>query len=291
LLNEEIIKGDPELLYYDSFKRILYIILKDNGKYFLKGLYFDNIDDTAAWFEYDYTQLIDISDVYSIAGFDESPHTYIITTRKQTGGVDQVYLEKSEGATTKLLEAELDYLDLHVNGTLAQATRITGLDHLYQLKDADNNDVTVTVIANIEFDNNKPDRYVTYPNLTVQYDVSVGYYVDLPAEVEEYVVGVPYTAEIETMIIDGGLNVEGSSQGQVKRIDEVTLRMWNTTNLEIGDSNTTFPVKFDDDSLYTGDKVIKFDQGPRTDNRVKILSKEAKPMFLTGLITKGVTYE
>jgi hypothetical protein len=291
LLNEEIIKGDVELFYYDSFKRILYIVLKDNGRYILRGLYFDNVDETAAWFQYDYTEFVDITDVYSVAGFDESPHTYLLTTRKQSGGLDQIYLEKSEGATTKLLEAELDYLDLHVNGDAAQATRITGLDHLYELKDADNNNVTITVLANIEFDNNKPDRYITYPNLTIQFDGGSSYYVDLPAEIEEYVAGVPYTAELETMIIDGGLNVEGSSQGQVKRVDEVTLRMWNTTNLEIGDSNDTFPVKFDDDSLYTGDKVVKFDQGPRTDNRIKIMSNEAKPMFLTGIITKGVTYE
>jgi hypothetical protein len=44
-------------------------------------------------------------------------------------------------------------------------------------------------------------------------------------------------------------------------------------------------------TLYTGDKVVKFDQGPRTDNRVKILSVNPKPLFLTGLIVKGVTYE
>ena len=295
LLNEEIVEGSLELFYYDTFKRILYIVIKNENKYFLKGLYFDNIDDTAAWFIFDFAELVDITDVYSIAGFDESPHNYIITTRKEVGAVGfekkQIYLEKIEGATTKLLEAELDYLDLHINGDAGGTNEVSGLDHLYGLKDSDGNDVKVTVIGNIEFDPLKPDRYVVFKNLTVQFDNIDKYYVTLPSDIEEYIVGIQYSAELETMLIDGGLNVEGSSQGQVKRIDEVTLRMWNSTDIDIGDENEVFPVKFDDDTLYTGDKVVKFDQGPRTDNRVKLLSVNPKPLFLTGLIVKGVTYE
>jgi len=295
LLNDEIIKGSIELFFYDTYRRFLYVIIKDEGKYTLKGLYFDSVDDTAAWFEHDFAELVSITDVYSIVGFDESPHNYIITTRKESGAVGfekkQIYFEKLEGASTRLLESQLEYLDLHTNGNATETNEVSGLDYLYQLKDSNGNDVKVTVIGNIEFDDLKPDRYVVFKNLTVQFDSIDKYYVTLPSDIKEYIVGIQYSAELETMIVDGGLNVEGSSQGQVKRIDEVTLRMWNSTNLEIGDQNGVFPVKFDDDTLYTGDKVVKFDQGPRTDNRVKILSQEPKPMFLTGIIIKGVTYE
>jgi hypothetical protein len=254
LLNEEIVEGSLELFYYDTFKRILYIVIKNENKYFLKGLYFDNIDDTAAWFIFDFAELASITDVYSIAGFDESPHNYIITTRKEVGAVGfekkQIYLEKIEGATTKLLEAELDYLDLHINGDAGGTNEVSGLDHLFGLKDSDGNDVKVTVIGNIEFDPLKPDRYVVFKNLTVQFDNIDKYYVTLPSDIKEYIVGIQYSAELETMLIDGGLNVEGSSQGQIKRIDEVTLRMWNSTDLDIGDENGVFPVKFDDYFIY-----------------------------------------
>jgi hypothetical protein len=159
------------------------------------------------------------------------------------------------------------------------------MGYLEGLKDSDGNDIKVTVIGDLALSGTEV-RPIVFKDQVIS-----GGKITIPSNVEDYVVGIPYEAELETMLIDGGLNVEGSSQGQVKRIDEVTLRMWNSTDIEIGDSTEVFPVKFDDDSLYTGDKVIKFDQGPRTDNRVKVLSKNPKPMFLTGLITKGVTYE
>jgi hypothetical protein len=364
LLNEEIIDGEVELFYYDSFRRILYIILKQNGDFVVRGLYFDNIDDTAAWFTYDFTDVIPISSVYSLAGFDESTDIYMLTTRKKTsfdttvnvstevftanghglsngdevqfittdtlpaglsinttyhvitsttntfqveatlggGAIDitnagvgthtvvtprkEVYLEKLEGASTKGKEALLDYLDCHVEAD-ASGSNILNDANLVKLDGlvlADGSKANITVVGNLTGES--PARPVIFRDLKID-----GGQITLPYEVDEYVAGITYEAELETMLVDGGLNVEGSSQGQVKRVDEVTLRMWNSTNLEIGDSDGTFPVKFDDDSLYTGDKVVKFDQGPRTDNRVKILSKDPKPMFLTALITKGVTYE
>lgn len=115
--------------------------------------------------------------------------------------------------------------------------------------------------------------------------------VTLPSNITDFVVGLPYEFEIETLKIDGGLNVEGSSQGQVKGIDEVTTRVWNSQLFYVGDKDHQYPADFDNTDLFTGDIVSKFDQGKGTDNRVKITSSDPYPLFITGLMIKGVTYE
>jgi hypothetical protein len=277
VLNDEILEGDVQQTYFDYFRKIAYIIVKNNSKFSLKGLHFDDIDDIAAWFEVDMTDALALGNIKSIGGYDEDEHTYILVERF----ADKVYFEKIVGAPTKLQEKDLIYLDSHKSSTQAASTTISGLSHL------DGEDITVVgKLDTVGMTNPPDDPWVVYKDISVS-----GGSATLPAEVVEFKAGLPYEAELETMLVDGGLNVEGSSQGQVKRVDEVTLRMWNTTGVEIGDSNATFPVKFDNNDLYSGDRVSKFDQGSTTENRVKILSKEPYPMFLTGIIIKGVTYE
>ena len=115
----------------------------------------------------------------------------------------------------------------------------------------------------------------------------------------EVVVGLQYITTIETMRLEAGLFLE-SSQAQIKRIDQVTVRLFESYGVEIGEpSKDLVPIKFREASsnfgsslpLFTGDKNIKFNAGPDREARVKIQQVNPLPLNVTALILRGQTYD
>jgi hypothetical protein len=117
---------------------------------------------------------------------------------------------------------------------------------------------------------------------------------------EEVIVGFAYTAELKTLRIDVPERV-GTSQSQVKRIDEVTVRVYESLAGSVSGDNGTYyePLVFrpntlaqgDPLPLFSGDKVIKLTSSPDTKAQVLIRNTKPLPLTVVALIARGVSFD
>jgi hypothetical protein len=122
-----------------------------------------------------------------------------------------------------------------------------------------------------------PDKTVSSGGITLDYSSTTA------------AVGYGYDSEMQTLRIESG-SVDGTSQGKPKRIHAITLRLYESVGVEIGnDASEIDRIFFRDSSmsmdtaipLFTGDKDIEFSGGFDDDDRVYI--KQGQPLPLTVL--------
>lgn len=133
----------------------------------------------------------------------------------------------------------------------------------------------------------QPDRTVTNGQITLD---TAAYRV---------VVGLNYESLLQTMRLDAG-SAEGSAQGKTKRIRDVTVRLYKTVGMEIGDSEANLDrVPFRDPGmsmtapipLFTGDKTVEFKGGFDTDGFIFIKQDQPLPMTVTGIFPRIQTFD
>jgi hypothetical protein len=154
------------------------------------------------------------------------------------------------------------FLDSCIVYTGAATTTITGLDHLEGME--------VQVLAD----------GATHPNRTVE-----GGVITLEAESQIVHVGLPYESIIQPMRLDLD-DAAGNTQGAVKNIRGVTLRLMDTLGLKISDLNgdTFRRLEFrstEDEMdaappLFSGDKHHEVDG--EFDNDATIILKQDQPL-------------
>ena len=112
-------------------------------------------------------------------------------------------------------------------------------------------------------------------------------------------VGYGYTSNIQTLRIESG-SVDGTSQGKPKRIHAITVRLYQTVGVEIGnDSGEIDRIPFRDSSmamdqavpLFTGDKDIEFAGGFDDDDRVYIKQDQALPLTVLAFYPRMNTFD
>jgi hypothetical protein len=276
LLVEGLSLGLPlNFNHYNDYRNTMFFTLDKNGTKITYSVTFEDYDKSVAWAVQDYG-----GTVLSMSSFDDGDDMQTIVERD-----NGIFLEKIENRDTTLnSEPFLDSYK-HITSIGGSAT-LSGLDHL--------EGETVGIRTNPSGTNIYYERTVSGGSVTIP-ETTGG--VD---EVADAYVGLPYTAELETMRIDAGLNIEGSSQGQTKRLDRATIRMVDSRNFSAGDPQNLYPVKFDNVDFFTGDKEVYLDQGPSSDatdsqykveNRVKIVSDGPDPLTVVGIIIRGITYE
>ena len=111
--------------------------------------------------------------------------------------------------------------------------------------------------------------------------------------------GYNYTSLVETLRLEGGGN-DGTSQGNIKRIHNVTSRFLNTVGAEVGpDTSNLDRIPFRNSSmamntavpLFTGDKEISFPSGYDNDARVVIRQNQPLPMTVLAIIRRSNTFD
>jgi hypothetical protein len=131
-------------------------------------------------------------------------------------------------------------------GLRYSGTATTTLSGLYHLPGE-----TVAVLAN---GSSHPDRTVSGGGVSLAYSSTTA------------AVGYGYTSSMQTMRIEAG-SADGTSQGKPKRIHAITLRLFETVGIEVGNSSVENDRIFFRDSsmpmdqavpLFTGDKDIEF---------------------------------
>lgn len=153
----------------------------------------------------------------------------------------------------------------------SSSSTITGLDHL--------EGETVQVLADGAVQSSKT---VSGGSITL----------DSPAS--KVVTGLPFESIITTMRIEAG-SADGTSQGKIKRISEVTLRLYESLGMEVGDSPTnleTIPFRKTTDNMnsplprFTGDRDIKFKGGYDTDGRITVVQRQPLPLTILAIISR-----
>ena len=112
-------------------------------------------------------------------------------------------------------------------------------------------------------------------------------------------VGLPYHSTLQTMRLEAG-STDGTAQGKVKRIDEVTVRLFRTVNALVGGDVTTVDrISFRSGAdpmdvaipLFTGDKEIEMPSGYDQDAFVVVKQDLPLPMTLLAVFARVTTYD
>lgn len=172
--------------------------------------------------------------------------------------------------------ADVFYIDSGLTYSGAPATTISGLDHL----EGETVQVVVDGAAH-------PDKVVNGGQITLE---RAGSRVQ---------VGLACPARLVTMRLEAGAP-DGTSQGKVKRINSIVLRLLDTLGGFVGLYGRALrELKFRRPSMpmdappeiFTGDIEATFDGDYETDNRIEIKQTQPFPMTVVGIYPNVRTYE
>jgi hypothetical protein len=204
---------------------------------------------------------------------------------------DQVYLsiKRTIGGETKRYIERLNYLDFgteigdayFVDSGLsyygAAASSFTGAVHLAGQ--------TVNVLAD----------GAAHPQVTIAANGSF----DLNRDATSVHIGLPYTSTLQTMRVDAGA-AQGTAQGRLKRIHDVTVRVFRSVGIKIGQNENVadvIPFRSSADAmdkalpLFTGDKEVEFSSGYDTDGFIFVVQDQPLPLTVLALYPRLSTFE
>ena len=215
-----------------------------------------------------------VESVATIPATDED-EVWIIVQRTINGATKR-YIEymKSFDFGTDIEDAF--FVDSGLTYDSTAATTLSGLDHL----EAEN----MHIITNGS----------THTNQTVASGA-----VSLTRSTTKAHVGLPFASTLQTMRLEAGAT-DGTAQGKVKRIDEVTVRLYRTVNALVGgDTSTLDRISFRSGAdpmdaaipLFTGDKQIELPSGFDQDGYVVVQQDLALPMTLIAVIARAQTFD
>lgn len=164
------------------------------------------------------------------------------------------------------------FVDAGVTYDGSPVTTISNLDHL--------EGETVSILADGAV---IPDQTVVSGDITLAIAASKVH------------VGLSFLSEIFTLDLEAGANEGDTSQGKIKRINDLVIRLYRTVGLNVGDSSTnTDVIPFRDSSmdmdapvpLFTGDKHVAFRSRNKRSAQVYIKQDQPLPMTVLALMPK-----
>lgn len=168
------------------------------------------------------------------------------------------------------------FVDSGLTYTGSAASTISGLGHL--------EGESVTILANGAAHANKT---VSSGSITLDRTTTKAH------------IGLGFTSTLKTMRLEGGA-VDGTSQGKIKRIHDVTLRLYRSVGAKIGPSTSSvdlIPFRSSADEMdqslemYTGDKFLEFSSGYDTDGFVAVVQDQPLPMTVVGVYARLQTFD
>ena len=166
----------------------------------------------------------------------------------------------------------------HSSGaTVTQATlSLSGLNHL--------EGQTVSILGDGAV---HPDKTVSSGAVTLERYVTKAH------------AGLSYNSTLRTLRVDAG-SAMGTSQGKVKRINELTVRLYRSVGLKVGrDASNLDIVPFRSSAasmdapiaLYTGDKEIELNGNYDTDGQLTIRQDQSLPMNILAVYATLSTFD
>jgi len=273
--------GFTNWTYQQEPDSIVWVVRSDG---ILTGMTYQRGENVVAWHRHILGGVFSSGSavVESVAAISNSLSTakgedslYMIVKRTINGGTKR-YVEVMQPFDFADDVEDAWFLDSALQYSGGATTSLSGLDHL--------EGQTVSILAN---GSTHPDKVVSSGAIT------------LDRSVTKATVGLKYTSALQTMRIESG-SADGSAQGKVKRIQEITARFFQTVGAEIGSSSSsTDLIPFRDSSmamdtaveLFTGDKQIEFNADYETDGFIYIQQQQPLPMTITAMYPQLNTYD
>lgn len=263
LLAEHITAGGIiQTAYQQQDHSILWAV---TGAGLLVGMTYERDQSVVGWHRHTTDGLFkSVATVYG----DGADEVWVVVQRV-INGVTKNYVERLNPVAWENIE-DAFYVDCGLSYSGTATTTISGLDYL------EGKDVSILADGAPVADQRVIDGAVT---------------LDTAASVVH--VGLPYETIIEPMRIDSD-PAAGMSQGQVKQIRELVVRLNRSLGLSYGDGTTFSTLSFRDTSdlmdapvpLFTGDKEIEFEGSFDLDSRLVIKQTQPLPLCLLGIVVK-----
>jgi hypothetical protein len=203
----------------------------------------------------------------SVIPTDDSEYQTWVIVKRTINGATRRFVEFINNFDfTETDNTTFNFLDSALAYSGSAATTISGLDHL--------EGQTVGILANGA---THPDKTVSSGSIT------------LDRSATNVKVGLAYKSILQTMRLDAG-SQNGTSQGKTKRIYEITIRLYESIGVEVGESLSNMeriPFRTSSDPMdegipvFTGDKAVEFRGNYDTDGFIFV--RQTQPLPLTVL--------
>ena len=278
ILAEHITKGGiTQMAYQQEPDSVVWCIRADGT---LLGLTYRREEEVVAWHKHVLGGVFGSGQavVESIATLptDSGEDSLFMIVKRTIDSVTKRYVEKLKPFDFGSLSTAAHFVDSGLSYSGSSTTTLTGLYHL--------RGQTLNILANGS----------SHPTATVS---NGG--VTLNSAATTAAVGFSFTSSMQTLRIEAG-SADGTSQGKPKRIHGITLRLFETVGLEVGNNATDVDrIPFRDSSmamdaavpLFTGDKDIEFRGGFDEDDRIYIQQSQALPMTILAFYPRLNTFD
>ena len=203
----------------------------------------------------------------SVIPTDNSEYQTWVIVKRTINGATRRFVEFINNFDFTITDnTTFNFLDSALAYSGSAATTISGLDHL--------EGQTVSILADGA---THPDKTVSSGSIT------------LDRSATNVKVGLAYKSILQTMRLDAG-SQNGTSQGKTKRIYEITIRLYESIGVEVGESLSNMeriPFRTSSDPMdegipvFTGDKAVEFRGNYDTDGFIFV--RQTQPLPLTVL--------
>ena len=278
ILAEHITKGGVVQFAYQQEPDSVVWVVRNDGT--LLGLTYRREEEVVAWHK------------HVIGGSFGSGQAVVesIATLPTDSGEDELYMivKRTINSVTKRYVEVLKTFDFGSNttasffvdsGLVYSGSSVTSLSGLYHLEGQ-----TVNILANGA---SHPTKTVSSGSVSLDFGITSG------------ALGYGFTSSMQTLRIEAG-SVDGTAQGKPKRIHAITLRLFETVGIEVGNDSTNIDrIPFRDSSmnmdtavpLFTGDKEIEFKGGFEDDDRIYVQQSQALPMTVLAFYPRLNTFD
>ena len=271
ILAEHVTEGGiTQMAYQQEPNQIIYAVRGDGE---LIGLTYQREQQVTAWHRHVFGGVFGsgkaVCESVAVIPTDDTEYEVYVIIKRTINGATKRYIEvlntfdftTTDNTTFNFLDSQLSYSG-------SSTTTLSGLSHL--------EGQTVSILADGA---THPDKVVSSGAIT------------LDRAVTKAKVGLSYSSILQTMRLDAG-SQNGTSQGKTKRIYEITIRLYESVGVEVGESLTNMeriPFRTSADPMdqgippFTGDKAVEFRGNYDTDGFIFVRQTQPLPLTILSL--------
>ena len=271
ILAEHISEGGlTQMAYQQEPNQVIYAVRGDGE---LIGLTYQREQQVTAWHRHIFGGAFGsgkaVCESVAVIPTDDTEYEVYVIIKRTINGATRRFVEYINNFDfTETDNTTFNFLDSALAYSGSAVTTISGLDHL--------EGQTVSVLANGA---THPDKTVSSGSIT------------LDRSSTNVKVGLSYSSILQTMRLDAG-SQNGTSQGKTKRIYEITIRLYESVGVEVGeslDNMERIPFRTSSDPMdqgippFTGDKAVEFRGNYDTDGFIFVRQTQPLPLTILSL--------
>ena len=271
ILAEHVTEGGiTQMAYQQEPNQIIYAVRGDGE---LVGLTYQREQQVTAWHRHifggSFSSGKAVCESVAVIPTDDTEYEVYVIIKRTINGATKRYIEVLNNFDfTTTDNTTFNFLDSQLSYSGGSTTTLSGLSHL--------EGQTVSILADGA---THPDKVVSSGAIT------------LDRAVTKAKVGLSYSSILQTMRLDAG-SQNGTSQGKTKRIYEITIRLFESVGVEVGESLTNMeriPFRTSADPMdqgippFTGDKAVEFRGNYDTDGFIFVRQTQPLPLTILSL--------